>query len=316
MTGKKLDALLYLAKPALGRLAGGVYGLLHLGFRFVCPILGCLVLGCTSLAFGVTREDEPSPLAAAATPPSLALPTPASRVGAGEQRVPATEAEAGIKAETRVSQSAEKGEPTEVSESLLPLLDAETSARQLTHLPEALLPQTLWWVVGFTANSKVALVLCQGELSRRLGAVGYLLAVAEGLPFFLRDMIKNAVINGVPEALREHLLLLESGKQVLQALTHFSEQKSDEAYILGLSPKGDHQFAVRYVTHSRCLVEQQVTEIVAALQSLRDQRLQAVGGEPAARGETTVRGHFRKLSQHLKKKASRQKKQTALEVNS
>lgn len=91
--------------------------------------------------------------------------------------------------------------------------------------------------VGFTKASQAALSKCGDWFeSKTKNLPTYSVAVLEGVPFFVKGLVRNGIQKSVTEARRARFLLVFEGKEALQKLAGFKESAEDLAFVLGVRP--------------------------------------------------------------------------------
>jgi hypothetical protein len=106
-------------------------------------------------------------------------------------------------------------------------------------------------VMSFTKDSSTATTACSNQLEKDYPAKTYSIAVLEGVPFFLKGIIKNAIRSTVPENRKDRFLFTFEGREILEKLSEFDKKNENDAYILGIlyKPEG---YQIMFKTHGNC----------------------------------------------------------------
>ncbi len=145
-----------------------------------------------------------------------------------------------------------------------PALEGELLTRVDTQLPKDLASPWTWMVIGFTKGSAKDTEKCRKALTRDIPvqqADGRSLALLQGVPFFLKGMIKGNLRSSIPESEWSRFVVASEKKKELQQVTHFDEKFEDQAYVILV-----HQNQVVWRARSSC-DETSYPELLKSLKS-------------------------------------------------
>lgn len=128
-----------------------------------------------------------------------------------------------------------------------PSLTAETIQGEDLKIPEGFKNKTNWVIVGFTKDSSKATSLCADKFEKDRPGEMYSIAVLQGVPFFVKGLVKNGIRSSTPENRKNRFLFLFEGKDELQKLLDFDSKAEDDAYVFAL--KGS---TLIFKSHGNC----------------------------------------------------------------
>lgn len=135
---------------------------------------------------------------------------------------------------------------------LFPTLEAETLLGKDLKIPQDFATSFTWITIGFSKDSQKSTQNCADLLEQNFKDKGYSAAILQGAPFFIKGVIKNKIRSSVPEQRRGRYLILNEGRDELKKLAHYSENKPDDAYIIGISQTEAKTYSVAFRSSGVC----------------------------------------------------------------
>lgn len=135
---------------------------------------------------------------------------------------------------------------------LFPTLEGETLLGNSFSIPRDFQGRPTWMIIGFTKDSQKATSLCSEKLDPVFKNQGYSIAILQGVPFFIKGIIKNSIRTSVPDSRRERYLILSEGRDQLERLAEFSDKSKDDAYILGIRSRPSNDYEVTFKSNGSC----------------------------------------------------------------
>ncbi|HEX4751204.1 MAG TPA: hypothetical protein VH302_16810 [Bryobacteraceae bacterium] len=147
----------------------------------------------------------------------------------------------------------------------MPHINGETLSGKKLEFPSVTAGSVAIIFIGFSHASQSQLKAWTDEANKQLRnnahVMIYDMAVLEDAPRFVRGMAVHGMKSGTPAAEYDRFAVVYQGEPELKRVTAF--QRSDEAYILLLDPKGD----IKWVSHGKPTDEaiKELTKQVEAL---------------------------------------------------
>lgn len=138
------------------------------------------------------------------------------------------------------------------AETTFPSLNAQNIEGDDFKIPEGLKGNLTWLILGFTKASSKATTECANKLEKDYPGRGYSAAVLEGVPFFVKGIVKNGIRSSVPVDRKSRYLFLFEGREILQKLSEFDPKFEDDAYIVGLKSIESEKYQVIFKNHGVC----------------------------------------------------------------
>lgn len=124
----------------------------------------------------------------------------------------------------------------------LPRIEGQSFAGQQVVLPDAASGKIALLIFGFSKGSKIQTgdwaKKISADFGTRPGFALYQLPVLEDVPRLFRGMVISGIKKGVPENQRDHFIPILLGEADLKQELHFSESRSDDAYVVLLDRNG------------------------------------------------------------------------------
>jgi hypothetical protein len=133
-----------------------------------------------------------------------------------------------------------------------PTLLGETLTERAFKLPADFHEKSTWLIIGFTRESQKASAACAEKLEQDFKGKGWSVAELQGVPFFIKGIIKNGIRSSVSKSRHDRYLVLFEGKDELKRLAAFDEKHEDDAYVLGLRASSPESYEVIFATHGEC----------------------------------------------------------------
>lgn len=129
----------------------------------------------------------------------------------------------------------------------MPQISGGTLARHSIEFPSATAGSVTIVFIGFSHASQSQLKAwtdrATNEFHNNPHVAIYSIAVLEDAPRFVRGMAVHGIRSGTPVAQQDHFVVVYHGESELKRVAGF--QRSEDAYVLILAPKGE----IKWVTH-------------------------------------------------------------------
>jgi len=128
----------------------------------------------------------------------------------------------------------------------MPGLAAESLAGDKITFPDALAGKGALLIIGFSHTSRDHVTRWSEQLRGRCAARNdlacYDVTVIAGVPSLLRGFVAERIRDNIPKKRHDRFLLVRDQEQVWKSAAGFSEQSSDDAYLLLLNRDGKVQW--------------------------------------------------------------------------
>ncbi len=138
----------------------------------------------------------------------------------------------------------------------VPHFKAETISKQAFDFPKDLKMPTAILNIGFTKSSQKAVLQCGKLLEDDFKGLVFSAAELEGVPFFIKGIVKNGIRGTIAESLQSRFLVFFEGKKELKQLLKFEEQAEDDAYVAVLKSTLESPSEYHLVFSGRCTGDQ------------------------------------------------------------
>lgn len=133
-----------------------------------------------------------------------------------------------------------------------PEIQGETLLGESIQFPKAFSGDTARLIIGFSRGSQAATTSCANTIESHFKSQVYSLSVIQGVPFFIKGLVKNKIRDSVLLPKRGWNILIEDGRATLEQIASFDQKHEDDAYIVCVHRSAGENFEIVLKTHSLC----------------------------------------------------------------